>query len=58
MVGGGFYRFSMSGKLDCHVYVINSGTKLTIVDPGRGIDRDFEKSFLIFEMTVLIKKKN
>ena len=43
VVGGGYYGFSISGRLDCHVYVINSGTELAIVDPGCGIDRDFEK---------------
>ena len=41
VVGGGYYGFSISGRLDCHVYVINSGTELAIVDPGCGIDRDF-----------------
>ena len=43
VVGGGYYGFSISGRLDCHVYVINSGTELAIVDPGCGIDRDFQK---------------
>ena len=43
VVGGGYYGFDISGRLDCHVYVINSGTELAIVDPGCGIDRDFEK---------------
>ena len=43
VVGGGYYGFSISGRLDCHVYVINSGTELAIVDPGCCIDRDFEK---------------
>ena len=43
VVGGGYYGFSISGRLDGHVYVINSGTELAIVDPGCGIDRDFEK---------------
>ena len=43
VVGGGYYGFNISGRLDCHVYVINSGTELAIVDPGCGIDRDFEK---------------
>ena len=42
VVGGGYYGFGISGRLDCHVYVINSGTELAIVDPGCGIDRDFE----------------
>ena len=42
VVGGGYYGFGLSGRLDCHVYVINSGTELAIVDPGCGIDKDFE----------------
>ena len=42
VVGGGYYGFNISGRLDCHVYVINSGTELAIVEPGCGIDRDFK----------------
>ena len=42
VVGGGYYGFGLSGRLDCHVYVINSGTELAVVDPGCGIDKDFE----------------
>jgi hypothetical protein len=41
VVGGGYYGFNISGKLDSHVYVINSGTELAIVDPGCGIGNDF-----------------
>jgi hydroxyacylglutathione hydrolase len=43
VVGGGYYGFNISGKLDSHVYVINSGTELAIVDPGCGIGNDFKK---------------
>ena len=42
VVGGGYYGFDISGRLDCHVYVINSGSELAIVDPGCGINKDFD----------------
>ena len=58
VVGGGYYGFSISGRLDCYVYVINSGTELTNVDPGCGIDRDFEKIISNIRDAVLTLKKS
>ncbi len=42
VVGGGYFGFGISGYLDCHVFVINSGTELALVDPGMGIGNDFD----------------
>lgn len=42
VVGGGYFGFGLSGHLDCHVFVLNSGDELALVDPGMGIDRDFD----------------
>jgi hydroxyacylglutathione hydrolase len=42
VVGGGRFGFGLSGLLDCHVYVINGGAELALVDPGLGLNRDFD----------------
>ena len=42
VVGGGYFGFGISGNLDCHVFVLNSGSELALVDPGMGIERDFD----------------
>ena len=42
VVGGGYFGFGISGELDCHVFVLNSGGELALVDPGMGIARDFD----------------
>jgi glyoxylase-like metal-dependent hydrolase (beta-lactamase superfamily II) len=42
VVGGGNFGFGISGKLDCHVYLVNSGTELALIDPGMGMERDFD----------------
>ena len=42
VVGGGYFGFGLSGRLDCHVFVLNSGSELALVDPGMGMDRDFD----------------
>ena len=42
VVGGGYFGFGLSGRLDCHVFVLNSGTELTLVDPGMGMKGDFD----------------
>jgi hydroxyacylglutathione hydrolase len=43
VVGGGRFGFGLSGPLDCHVYVINGGTELALVDPGFGAPGDFDR---------------
>jgi hydroxyacylglutathione hydrolase len=43
VVGGGRFGFGLSGPLDCHVYVINGGTELALVDPGFGAQGDFDR---------------
>ena len=42
VVGGGYFGFGISGHLDCHVLVLNSGGELALVDPGMGIGNDFD----------------
>ena len=42
VVGGGYFGFGLSGYLDCHVFVLNSGSELALIDPGMGMDRDFD----------------
>lgn len=42
VVGGGRFGFGISGELDCHVYLINSGSELALIDPGLGMGRDFD----------------
>ena len=43
VVGGGRFGFGLSGPLDCHVYVLNGGTELALVDPGFGARGDFDR---------------
>ena len=42
VVGGGYFGFGISGRLDCHVFVLNSGSELALIDPGMGMNRDFD----------------
>ena len=42
VVGGGYFSFGLSGRLDCHVFVLNSGSELALVDPGMGMKGDFD----------------
>ncbi|MEZ4677148.1 MAG: MBL fold metallo-hydrolase [Caldilineaceae bacterium] len=42
VVGGGRMGFGISGPLDCHVYLIDGGSELALVDPGLGMGDDFE----------------
>jgi glyoxylase-like metal-dependent hydrolase (beta-lactamase superfamily II) len=42
VVGGGYSGFGISGNLDCHVYVLNSGSELVLIDPGLGLNNDFD----------------
>ncbi|MBK8025842.1 MAG: MBL fold metallo-hydrolase [Chloroflexi bacterium] len=42
VVGGGRFGFGLSGTLDCHVYLLNGGDELALVDPGLGLDHDFD----------------
>lgn len=41
IVGGGRMGFGISGPLDCHVYLIDGGSELALVDPGLGMKHDF-----------------
>ncbi len=42
VVGGGRFGFGLSGILDCHVYLINGGSELALIDPGLGLNKDFD----------------
>jgi hydroxyacylglutathione hydrolase len=42
VVGGGRFGFGISGELDCHVYVIDGGSELALVDAGLGLNKDFD----------------
>ena len=42
VVGGGRFGFGLSGILDCHVYVVNGGSELALIDPGLGLPGDFD----------------
>jgi glyoxylase-like metal-dependent hydrolase (beta-lactamase superfamily II) len=42
VVGGGQFGFGLSGILDCHVYVLDGGSELALVDPGLGMPSDFD----------------
>jgi len=43
VVGGGRLGFGLSGAMDCHVYLVNGGAELALVDTGLGLDGDFDK---------------
>ena len=43
VVGGGRFGFGLSGELDCHVYVLDGGSELALIDPGLGLDGDFNQ---------------
>ncbi len=36
LVGGGNYGFNLSAPLDCHIYLIDGGDELALVDAGMG----------------------
>jgi hydroxyacylglutathione hydrolase len=42
VVGGGRFGFGLSGRLDCHVYLLDGGSELALIDPGLGLDHDFD----------------
>jgi glyoxylase-like metal-dependent hydrolase (beta-lactamase superfamily II) len=42
VVGGGWSGFGISGPLDCHVYLLDGGSELALVDPGLGLPGDFD----------------
>lgn len=42
VVGGGNTGFGLSGRLDCHVYLLNGGSEMALVDPGLGQPGDFD----------------
>ncbi len=43
VVGGGRFGFGISGALDCHVYLLDGGSELALVDPGLGLRGDFDR---------------
>jgi hydroxyacylglutathione hydrolase len=40
LVGGGDYGFNLTHRLDCHVYVIDGGDELALIDAGFGPGTD------------------
>lgn len=40
IVGSGWLGLGLSHDLDCHVYLINGGTELALIDAGVGLDLD------------------
>jgi glyoxylase-like metal-dependent hydrolase (beta-lactamase superfamily II) len=42
VVGGGRFGFGLSGPLDCHVYLLDGGSELALIDPGLGLPGDFD----------------
>src|SRR3972149_6091879 len=36
LVGGGDYGFNLTHRLDCHVYVVDGGSELALIDAGFG----------------------
>lgn len=43
LVGSGYSGFYLSGALDCHVYLLDGGSELALVDTGLGIDGALDK---------------
>jgi glyoxylase-like metal-dependent hydrolase (beta-lactamase superfamily II) len=43
IVGSGRFGFGISGMLDCHVYLINGGSEMALIDCGLGMPGDFDK---------------
>ncbi len=42
VVGGGRNGFGISGRLDCHVYLLHGGSEIAMIDAGLGLDHDFD----------------
>ena len=40
LVGGGDYGFNLSHRLDCHVYAIDAGDEIVLVDAGFAAEPD------------------
>ncbi|MCC6862721.1 MAG: MBL fold metallo-hydrolase [Bryobacterales bacterium] len=40
LAGSGLHGFSLSNDYDCHVYVIDGGSELALIDAGAGLDID------------------
>ena len=38
VVGSGWLGFGLSHDLDCHVYLVNGGTELALIDAGAGLE--------------------
>jgi len=41
VVGGGWTGFNISGARDCHVYLLDGGSELALIDSGLGLADDF-----------------
>jgi hydroxyacylglutathione hydrolase len=40
LVGGGDYGFNLTHRLDCHVYIVDGGSELALIDAGFGPGTD------------------
>src|SRR5208283_3897805 len=40
LVGGGFHGFGLSHKLDCHVYLVDGGNEMALIDAGVGLEAE------------------
>ena len=40
VVGSGRLGFGLSNELDCHVYLVNAGSEMVLIDAGAGLDWD------------------
>lgn len=43
LVGGGDNGFNLSGQLDCHVYLVDGGDELALIDAGLGWDNSLDQ---------------
>lgn len=58
VVGSGSMGFGLSHDLDCHVYVVNGGTELALIDAGVGLELDRIVSNLRADGLALSKLKH
>ena len=40
VVGSGWLGFGLSHDLDCHIYLVNGGTEMALIDAGVGLEAD------------------
>jgi glyoxylase-like metal-dependent hydrolase (beta-lactamase superfamily II) len=43
IVGSGRFGSGISGSLDCHVYLLNGGSEMALIDCGLGLPGDFDR---------------